>query len=80
MATFPNVQFPKWKLPNSVLAAVLGPPACYSRTAQPLAHPWHSGWPPLEPAVPLRAYTNLWEIAAWEIAHLGSCHLGNSHL
>ena len=50
----------------------------------PLAHPSRSARPPLQPAAPQKAESNLWEVAAWEIAHLGSCHwkipLGSSHL
>ena len=73
---FPNVEFPKRQLPNSVPTAALGPQHVLVSALGPLALSIRSARPPLQPAAPQRALPNHWKVATWEIDYLASCHLG----
>jgi len=79
---FLNMHFFKRQLPKSVLAAALGPPACSSLGARPLAHPSHSAWFPLQPETSHRPIITfgklpLGKLHNWKVVTWGNCHLGS---
>ena len=68
--------FPKGQLPMGIFPSSNFPSLSYPERLASIACSSRSALPQLQPAMPQRALTNLWEAAVLEIAHFGNCTFG----